>query len=142
MGYGFKTGVLTLYSSTADITLGGVSVSEMIGDKLNKTDFETELLKYFSQNRVENGYTKLPNGIVLQWGRALAVKGAGSWVYPIAFPTEALIVIASQDAVTGVTYAVGAQVDGTDSTTLKTKAKVSSTLTTGNDSFYAFAIGY
>ena len=142
MGYGFKTGVLTLYSANADITLAGVSISKMIGDKLNKTDFETELLKYFSQNRVENGYTKLPNGIVLQWGRASAANGAGSWVYPIAFPTQALVVIASQDAVAGVTYTVGAQVDGTDSTTLKTRAKVSSTLTTGNDSFYAFAIGY
>ena len=40
-----------------------------------------------------NGYQKLPNGLILQWGTGTAVAGGNSTVtFPIAFPTACLMV--------------------------------------------------
>lgn len=92
-----------------------------------------------AKSHLPNGYARLTNGTIIQWGAVTVINGQANWIYPIAFPTAALQVYASQDGVVGVTYTVGASVDPT---ALKTQAKVTSTLTTGSDAFSCLAIGY
>lgn len=129
-------------AGTADKYADAALLKAELDKKLTTAGFNTELLQKFSQSHLRSGYTKLPNGTILQWGSATAVNGTGTWTYPIQFPNGALQVLASQDSAAGVTYTVGANVDSTDSTTLKTQAKVTSTLTSGSDVFFIFAIGY
>ncbi len=45
----------------------------------------------YSKN--QNGYTKLPNGIIIQWGKAETNNGSFSVRFPVSFPTECLTVI-------------------------------------------------
>lgn len=40
-----------------------------------------------TNSQASNGYTKLPNGVYLQWGTATASTGGVSTSFPIAFPT-------------------------------------------------------
>nr|DAT43274.1 MAG TPA: Baseplate wedge protein [Caudoviricetes sp.] len=50
-----------------------------------KTDFEA--------SKQENGYTKLPNGLILQWGRiGIAVGSRARVTYPIVFPNARLMI--------------------------------------------------
>lgn len=47
----------------------------------------------FQCSKAQNGYTKLPNGLILQWG-SIAGGVAGERAFPIAFPNIVLAVIA------------------------------------------------
>lgn len=41
-----------------------------------------------------NGYTKLPNGLIIQWGKIKGWNGGQIWVsFPITFPTLTLSVV-------------------------------------------------
>ena len=61
-------------------------------------------------SKTANGYTKLPNGMIMQWGSSASIGAAASTVvtFPIAFPTACLNVqaTASQDSATADTWAV------------------------------------
>jgi hypothetical protein len=86
------------------------------------------------------GWQKIPGGLILQWGAANTSAGTGVWNYPIAFPTAALQIFASQDAATSGAslYAVGADfVTGTP----LTQARIASQFTAGADQIFLFAIG-
>lgn len=87
----------------------------------------------------EAGWQKLPSGLLLQWAEVGTYGGSGFWTFPIAFPHRCLQVFSSQDR---EGYVSGAAPDTTNSTTLKTRAKLASTYTYSEDGFYALAIGY
>lgn len=59
----------------------------------------------FQCSKAQNGYMKLPNGLILQWGSITGGGVAGERAFPIAFPNIVLAVIA------GNTDAQGAAVD-------------------------------
>jgi hypothetical protein len=86
-----------------------------------KTDFEAHkqdannkftLKTDFESSKQENGYTKLPNGLIIQWGKSKAIAQGSlvDIVLPIAYPNIALCVLAT--AVGGgastITTAMGA----------------------------------
>ncbi|WP_462109708.1 gp53-like domain-containing protein [Campylobacter concisus] len=48
----------------------------------------------FQCSKAQNGYTKLPNGLILQWGSITGGGVAGERAFPIAFPNIVLAVIA------------------------------------------------
>ena len=55
----------------------------------------------FVSNKNTNGFTKLPNGLIMQWGKVLLSGGSdgGKWQYvgyPISFPTSTLNVQLTQ----------------------------------------------
>lgn len=94
--------------------------------------------KQFASLGLNNGYQKLPSGIILQWGlTAVANSGADvTTTLPIAFPTQFLRVLITQGYTAGsgsIGYAGG------DSASLSTFTWRGSV--TGN-SFNYFAIGY
>lgn len=67
-------------------------VDNKLSDKLNITDFtaiKNAMNMHLSQKSfLTNGYTKLPNGLILQWGKTNVSKV----IFPIAFPTKVLSV--------------------------------------------------
>lgn len=61
-------------------------------------------MSLFGSNLIQNGYTKLPNGVVIQWGYLLfstAGQGVMTTNFNIAFPTSALAVYATDMGGTG-----------------------------------------
>lgn len=47
-----------------------------------------------------NGYTKLPNGLILQWGAVVATPGGVAVLFPIAFPNFAYAVVPGNNGAT------------------------------------------
>lgn len=52
--------------------------------------------KGFQNNKENNGYTQLPNGLLLQWGsiniplHAIGISGSAEITFPLSFPTKIL----------------------------------------------------
>lgn len=66
-------------------------------------------LGQFPANLATSGYTKLPNGLIIQWGltASIAAAGSGSTTLPIAFPTAIVSCTASYTNVLSPTQATG-----------------------------------
>lgn len=48
----------------------------------------------FVSSQVSNGYTKLPNGLILQWGTDVGGSGGTlTYSFPIVFPTAAFCIV-------------------------------------------------
>lgn len=49
------------------------------------------LLSAFLKNHGDSGFQKLPNGLIVQWGKAsIAADGSTVVAFPVAFPTSAV----------------------------------------------------
>ena len=83
-----------------------------------------------------NGYTTLPNGLILQWGRAAAL---GAVVFPIAFPTNVFNVQVSPSA-SGATVAAATFIINLP-TTLGFNIFLGAGNATGFGPYYWMAIG-
>ncbi|SIO25740.1 phage tail protein [Halodesulfovibrio marinisediminis] len=108
-------------------------VAAINGNKADKASF-ANLLSDF-------GWQKFEGGLILQWGWPCTKAGAGYWHYPIAFPTKCFCVLCSEDA-SDLSVRAGAVPDLTNATTVKTRAKISSSYTSGADGILTIAIGY
>lgn len=82
----------TDYPTNAAVAAGYVSKS---GDTM------TGDLNLPGISKTESGYSRLPNGLILQWGRVNSGDGGYNIVYPVAFPTAALSVVASTSGSSG-----------------------------------------
>lgn len=78
-------------------------IDDRMDKKLNIEDFneikDAMNLHLNQKNLARNGYTKLPNGLILQWGEASGKPcsiGAGGarYLFPIAFPNAVLQAVA------------------------------------------------
>ncbi|NBI43365.1 phage tail protein [[Haemophilus] felis] len=56
------------------------------------TDFAQGVAGIFAQNMGENGWTKLPNGLIIQWGRT---RDSVRTLFNTAFPNRAFMLVAS-----------------------------------------------
>ena len=77
---------------------GIVKIKKQIGNTPTDDVVPTEkavadaLAKGFSNSKLQNGYTKFPNGLILQWGKVTEVPAdrRKKAIFPIAFPTACL----------------------------------------------------
>lgn len=82
-------------SANRTLAIDKASLAEINAGTANKVVCADALQQAFANTKNENGYTKLPNGIVLQWGKhavfeetkAIATYAA---VFPISFPNACL----------------------------------------------------
>lgn len=66
------------------------------------------LLEDITSNLATNGWCKLPNGLILQWGvTTIGVDVKITVSFPISFPTSVFNISLSQGAVSGKTHNVG-----------------------------------
>ena len=81
---------------TDNVSGGSTSI---IGGKISSRIIEaTGDIYNGSYSKNTNGYTKLPNGLILQWGKATTVNTPdkpGWTVFPIAFPNNCFAVVCS-----------------------------------------------
>lgn len=66
-----------------------VEMSSIVQDLANRVRYED-----FTQNISENGWSKLPNGIILQWGKFTSLGYGTQITFPMEFPTLCLFSIA------------------------------------------------
>lgn len=99
----------TLASGSTNIYNGGSNVSSMLvkvgtsvtvasTDGANWFVTGTAALPYlgvFGSSIAQNGYQKLPSGVIIQWGSAVTSAGSVSITFPITFPTACRQVIPS-----------------------------------------------
>jgi len=103
----------TTDSEFLDIPLGKVTIasgaiSSLVTSPFNQNGFDVNV-NTFTQSLTGNGWVKLPNGLILQWGQNLASSGTNGATYsfPVAFPNAGLCIIpggtvgAGSDAATG-----------------------------------------
>lgn len=64
---------------------------------MKKSDDKFTQFLHFLSSNAQNGYTKLPNGLIIQWGRTGAITNGGSIdvVLPIAYPNAILHISAN-----------------------------------------------
>lgn len=85
-----KDYVDTKVAKTGDTMTGQLGLLSPAGNS-NPT-----ILGQFANLKSGNGYQKLPNGLVVQWGRnSTNSNGDGSIVFPIAFPNGCLMFVAN-----------------------------------------------
>ena len=73
-------------------------VQNILGILNNKTSFGD-----FAVAKTLNGYQRLPNGLIIQWGRINGTLGSmgGRVTFPIAFPNTCLSAVLSQYSIAG-----------------------------------------
>lgn len=87
------------------------------GTDFDKVHFETaeDMLVGISQQIKDNGYRKLPGGLILQWGvtPVIADRKYASVIFPITFPNSALIAVgANRGAPNGNYGGVAISIEG------------------------------
>ncbi len=92
------TGILQLYNPIIidhDSIRTTISHDEYGFSNTSRTKFATENERFFfdkdvyfgSVQKAANGYTTLPNGLIMQWGRG-QINNDGDVIFPIAFPNS------------------------------------------------------
>lgn len=86
-----------------------------------------------------NGYIKLQNGLILQWGSVSTVAGEGAQniSFPIAFPTQCFTAVATLKGNSSAGNDMWLQVTGFNTTTLNTFYQAASS---GNSGYGAYWI--
>ena len=74
----------------SSVALAGVPTAPTAANGTNTTQLATTAFAYGMASKAANGYLKLPNGLIMQWG---SVAANTSVTFPIAFPTAALFVL-------------------------------------------------
>ena len=118
-------------TSTDTLTIDGTQVTATAAE-LNHTDGVTSNIQTqldakvsdsdFTESFVSNGWTELPNGLIIQWGRT-SISGNGSNVsvsFPKAFTTACLqVVISAEDNGTSISHNVSLGTTAPTTTTFR-----------------------
>lgn len=110
-------GTLTIAAAAQEWTAGnvsGVSGATVSGGILTVPTY------VFTASAAQNGYQKLPSGVVIQWGVGITSSGQGDPVsFPLTFPNACFTVIANERNAVGWTApAISATVHGVQSPTV------------------------
>lgn len=90
------------------------------GDRSNKVATTQMFASEFAASKTTNGYCKLPNGLILQWGDATfsnTMNFGGSVNFPIAFPNAALSIVGQLRDVSAGSYPTNIFIGQTPTTT-------------------------
>ena len=122
-------------------TLTSTSTSQALTASQGKA-LNDRFINDFLNLKSENGYQKLPSGLIIQWGRftptMATTVGSPQYVsYPIAFPNKLLFAVPSTNG--GATS--GIEVAHID-TSLSTKTRLGIYTNYNNSDCWYFAVGY
>lgn len=144
---GLITTVTTQDIPTASTSAKGLvelatNAETLAGTDATRAVTPAALMSLFANNKAETGYTKLPNGLIIQWG-SFVPNGSQAMGYPqqvtlpIAFPSATVFAIGSEDggAVSGTEMA---QIDLTKTT----KTQLAFYTNYINSKVLYFAMGY
>ena len=81
---------------TASDVLDKIKTVDGVGSGLD-ADLVKGLPADFTASKATNGYQKLPNGIIIQWGVGTSTTPSGTHTFPISFPNSVLIAFGSSN---------------------------------------------
>lgn len=85
--------------ATNDVTATNSPARADNSKKVATTDWLLDLFSGAGQrDTAQNGYQKLPGGLILQWGLKTVATGNNTVTLPIAFPTSMIIATATQSS--------------------------------------------
>lgn len=92
----------------------------------------------------QNGYTRLPSGLIIQWMWAASTGSTRNWTFPIPFPNAVLSVTFGQGVRWGTSVATGQDQRSEYVTSISTTGMSSYqyALTSGDIPGYSLVIGY
>lgn len=83
--------VETQYIQLGTVTVSGSVITSVTTKSYNQNGQDLTI-QNFMQNLVANGYTKLPNGLILQWGSGTVAQNSSATItFPIVFPNACLV---------------------------------------------------
>lgn len=136
-----------------DIRKGDESTRQYVDDRIDSTRqyIDGEIAKIpiideslfvknkdFTQSLGSNGWTKLPNGLIMQWGSFKPSASSTSVTFPVSFPTKCLTLIL-QDVHVGDTSGLDVTVC---ISAIPTKTSFATSQKSTRDEIYWFAVGY
>lgn len=134
---GGGTTLLSVNSTYANVQSTNLTVgSSLVVNSTSMSYNATNTFNLGTASKTANGYTYLPNGLIVQWGRVVA-NSTSSVTFPTAFPTACLSVELTGNS----TLYVGANVPYVTAFTTTT-ATVRSTYAAAAASVTYLAIGY
>lgn len=99
----------------------------------------------FGNQRADSGYQYLPGGLILQWAIAITKTSPETVSFPIAFPTRALCVVATDQSVGGTGQGFALTAQNFTRTNFQLRAYQTGTnaeSSIGAGGFNYFAVGY
>ena len=135
----------TLDASAADGTMklargnaGATTQDIMTVDAAGKVAFPQ-----LGQSLTQNGYAKLPGGLIIQWGAGASASAAGNQTinFPIAFPTACLRVMVSSLGANAISYTSSNFLFISSTTSQVTVYRTTADSTVGQSPLY-IAVGY
>ena len=138
------------YTAIYSASLGNAVLSSQTGgaEQINPATQSKQAvnLGQFPSSLVANGYQKLPNGLIIQWGASETSNGGVPVTFPIAFPNAAFNVVATIFGANGSgiwgALEIGAAPTKTGFNAFSAAFGTSSSGTNnGSFAFYWFAIG-
>lgn len=99
----------------------------------------------FGNQRADSGYQYLPGGLILQWAIAITRTSPETVSFPIAFPTRALCVVATDQSVGGTDQGFALTAQDFTRTNFQLRAYQTGTnaeSSIGAGGFNYFAVGY
>lgn len=114
------------------VITGGV-ISSLETSAFNQNGYDINM-STFGQSLSSSGWTKLPNGLFIQWGYNLATTSATTYSFPIAFPNACFSVIPGNITNPGSDAASGAGVVSASQFSLSRK--------TAQQTLFWLAVGY
>jgi len=130
--------VQSTYLTAPNINVGSLTVTggSLVVNSTSMSYNATNTFNLGTASKTANGYTYLPNGLIIQWGRVVA-NSTSSVTFPTSFPTACLSVTLTGNS----TLYVGANVPYV-TTFSTTTATVRSSYTAAAASVTYLAIGY
>jgi len=83
----FTTVTTSTLVANVSIAVGNVTINTTSINSTSHT-ITSNTLSLGASSAAANGYTYLPNGLLLQWGTSTANSTVGSITFPIVFPTN------------------------------------------------------
>lgn len=108
----------SLNARTATVSRTGLVELATVAEAIRGVDGDraitpNTLKETFVKMHLDSGYQKMPNGFIVQWGKALIANGEGTVVtFPTTFPSRCTSIIPVSAEAFAVSYIIGATTSG------------------------------
>ena len=94
---------------SSDLRAGDIQTGQLVTVAFDGTYFQmmSQEGNAFTQSVGTNGWVKLPNGLILQWGFAGSSSSGTTVAFPIAFPNACLQVVMTDSGPAGYSFGAG-----------------------------------
>ena len=101
VSYKVSNSISSFTANAGNVLVGNSSINAVINSSsiaINSANITSNTLTLGTSTNAANGYTYLPNGFKMNWGKVSANSSDGSALFTSAFTTNAYVVVATSNA--------------------------------------------